>query len=441
MISLVLAYAKPSVMYLAKREDRGYQLSADYGIPIKWGLHRDANTVMPPIPFDSVGLDYINADIYIRCAGAGMNIYRTVCEGDPHGRRFLHPPLAPILFSWVVFVPVEIAIGLWSICILLMAFFASWWCLHFIRRWLSVSDIGQGTLLCMSFLFTVSYPVIFTYERGNNSILIFFLFVVSAFCYIRRSWFWFGFVLTVAVLLKLFPLPVWCTASILGLWMLALSFGRKSLSHLRGAGFRLLAGQGAGLLFILGPLYREYHYFLFHHFPASTPHLAMHLNSINDHALRFAFGGWGLNLGIALWIVVTLCFIRSTMRWLSYGTDDLENRQRGLLALLYIAALSSYLMPRGASYDYHLVTNIPLICLLSLYPSGYRTGLVKLGLFFMMLGYALPRWMNEVVFGVPIHYLKGCFSFFLIFQTASLVLLAVYLLRPPSGRRGLISNG
>ncbi len=432
--SLVLAFAEPALLNLiGVRKVDHWALKADFGIPaVKW-VRIPAPPGVPEAAADhvlrkpSIGLDFKCMDAHLRCAGPGLEIYGDTCStNDPYGRNFRYPPLMAYAMSWSRWMPFQTALGLWSIFILAGVFAAAWALARAASRGPGVSGAGTTAPVQAALLLTLFYPVLFAFERGNNDVWVLLLYAAAMLFWHRGHWMTAGLCVGWSLMLKLYPAP---------LWIAAITVGAAGLWTDRRRATRWLAGLAAGVATVLIPLGRDYRFFLERYAadvgrypvlrgskdldPALITEKTMISGSALDHAFLMSYGKWGWVLGGALWLAATAAWCV-----LAAGRGRMSDRRaHEWLAFAFVGALCTYLIPGTESFDYNLITAIPLaVCLLYMKPAGGGP-LLAWGAGLWTLGVALPRWVNEFVFGFP----ERSFSALLVLQATGMILIAAYL--------------
>lgn len=433
---LVLAFAKPALLHvLGVPNIQQRTLAPDFGIPqAKWIKVRVPSVPMPEstgvvdgyMNWPSIGLDFKCVDVHLRCAGPGRGIYDDKCSAaDPMKRKFLYPPLMAYLFVWVLWLTPGVALGLWSLLVLAGSFAAAW----ILARAFRVSGEDRAApALQTAVLFTLFYPVLFAFERGNNDVWVLLLYTAAVLGWMREKMWLTGLCVALAAMIKIYPAALGCGCVVAGLAMLR-SDRKRALAW--------LGGLGGGVLAVLIPLGRDYSDFLFKHFlstirqrynepvlaPLSLPKFDPHSNIMGsslDHAFRMSYGSAGTWLGIALWAAVLAVWCGLVWR----KNEPAVRQQHALLAFLFLAALCTYLVPGTESFDYNLVTAIPLFVYFVYFKPVTVPVLFGAGASLWVLGAALPRWANEFIFGFP----ERSFSVPLVFQVTGMCLIVVYLI-------------
>jgi hypothetical protein len=130
------------------------------------------------------------------------------------------------------------------------------------------------------------------------------------------------------------------------------------------------------------------------------------------HSLPAAFGFAGLCAWVFLWLILTWGFVSSTV----FARDPKAGRQKSFFCFVLLAAWMVF--AAKTSYDYNLILMIPLFALLTVGGFGDRRRAVFFGALLALLGFALPRWAEDV-------FLPGLYpvSAYLIFLNLGLGLL------------------
>lgn len=434
MGSFLLDIARPSLALLLERPDLGFDFQLNYGIPFGWSHKFEFSRVKESLPEGSVGLDFLSSDLYLKCAGPGLKIYKTFCQGDPYVRSYMYPPLMARAMMWVLAFTTLRAAGLWSLSLVAGIGILSFGLLLFFRKWFGESKgfLSREAAL-LAFFIVLSYPAVFAYERGNNDLFILIMYTVCSVCFVQKRFFWCGFTALIAFLLKMHPLPFLLT--VLGGSLAAGSATLIRRGKVSTPGFAVfcLGGVIAGALIFLMPLLTEYHYYMTVHYPKFTAGWSEWKGapSIN-HGFRFAYGPLGVVLGAILFGTSFFAYALQSTRAFAGPKYDVGAHRQALLSLLYVAGVGTYLTYHTESYDYNLILFLPLFCFLAIFAAAEKSRLLRTGAFLLMAGYAIPRWTSQL-FQMSENWF---FSLPLLFETLGLLLLAVYqvlALRPKKG--------
>ncbi len=415
LASAALAIIQPAVVPLTGGTSMDRALGATYGIQsLRWvQIQVPMEKAIPGVgaqffKLPAIGLDFVSMDIYLRCAGPGIKVYQNTCSGDPLKRAFLYPPLMAYLFAWTPLVPQLTAIGIWSVAVLAGIFLAVW----FLASRIRVPSAGAVSPVVLALAAAAAYPSVFAFDRGNNDVWVLLLYAAAVGAFVKDRFFWVGLLVSLSVMVKLYPAPLAGACLMAALASLAVDRRRAAV---------WIGGLAAGVLLVAIPLFENYRYLILEHFPKFTERDIIPGSAL-DHSLKIAYGYPGLVLGVLLWAAAVLVWCRAAS-----GRDRASGRRgRALMCFCYLAALCTYFVPRTESFDYNLITAFPLlVCLAYTAVRPGRAGWwFKCGTLLWTAGIALPRWINASVFGFP----ERSFSVFLVMQVAGLICLAAHLL-------------
>jgi len=416
--SLILILIKPTLFSVLNRTD-GLGLSMDYGIPTRWhAKESDPRSPFVMIPENSIGLDFLTFDSYVRVAGMQTKIYKWVSPVDPLGRSYHYPPLLTLAHMWVLLFTTKAAVGLWSLAVLALIYLNAYFWFEASQKWFRDEKFSMHSKsnMLLAGLFTLSYPSVFSYERGQNDVLILLLISVMAVLLNRRKWFCLGTVISLSVLMKVYPAFIFVPFFFFSLFCILSGLVRRKGMNV---GLRLMAGLFFGVLIVVLPLYSQHLYFLTVTLPALTVLTEELPGCLICHSIPIAFGSRGTVLATGLWILVSGCLVHFLYRWTI--CKELRFRVPSFLAFTWITALMIY-FPR-TSFDYSLILLIPLFAVISISSEQIRGAAVRLGLLLLLLGFALPRWVHGIFFEA------NSFSSFLALQVLGLVLVGFCLIR------------
>lgn len=413
-LSLFLAITKPALMQNLGRSENGYSLKVDYGIPTTW-FRFDWEKVPQgsPLPKDSVGLDFICIETALRTDGIRTEAYDVRYRGDPFLRPFRLPPLHLLFFSWVLCMDSVRAIGIWCLLALLLVFLNAFFWFEALRR--SCRKDSDSLLpivgLLFAVLFTVSYPSVFEFERGQTDVGVFLFLSLGLYGIIKRRWFLTGAAVTLAALFKVYPIFLFIPMLVAGLVF------RKS------GGLKLILGQAAAAIAAIGFMPgQHYHYVTKILMPYARAD-EMPPVSVNYHSLHAAFGGWGFWFWVVVWLVFSYGFVVSFGRYLKEKTNT--GPAARAYAVGFYALLAAWMVFLAkTSYDYNLILIIPLFAWLIAGGLADRNLSMKIGGALTLLGYALPRWTQGVLWPnvEPV-------SLFVLMQIAGILILGIRMLR------------
>ncbi|MEI8345603.1 MAG: glycosyltransferase family 87 protein, partial [Candidatus Omnitrophota bacterium] len=421
LLCLACALAQPLAVNNSSGPGPGERFEVLFGVPVQWYKSPfDPRPAHMALPENSRGLDFLNVDCCMRCRGTGKDIYRqSGCPGDPFGRPYTYPPLLTCLFYWIFLLNTAQAAALWSWAVLGLIFANA--CFWFYAKGFRPGGENGGLILkrpfLLALLFTASYPSIFAFERGNHDVWVLLFVSGLAWCLARQRWLAAGLTASLAALVKVYPflllipLIAFCAAALL-LW---LGF-RKTV--LLDAGFKMLLGAGLGLAAGIGVFYEPTVEYATRMLPMLAKLKLTDPANLFSHSLPAAFGSAG-TLGFAcLWGVGTFALVLFLVRWIL--NSEKGGRGNVALAFSYLGALMVYLA--NTSYDYNLIMLIPLLACWMSHPRTHQDPLATTGILLLLLGAALPRWIQPACAGS----LK--FSFYLALQCAGWSLIGLRLL-------------
>jgi hypothetical protein len=321
-------------------------------------------------------------------------------------RAYLYPPLMPYAMSWLLLISRPQAIAIFSLFILVSVFILS----YSFLTYFSANKGSNAVNSVIAFLLTMSYPVLFAYERGNNDILVLWIIAGGFLAVIKEKWFILGLLLSLATLLKLYPAVIAAGFGISALALVATGLkNRKFLSP----GLQIIGGGLLGAAVVLIPLYDSYRFFLTEYFFKNTTHLSYveRWNPLN-HSLNFAFKQNGMILGGLLFLSGTVSLMAAFFK---------NKKETLLFSFCFLATISTYLIPIE-SIDYNWFLALPLVACLT-YRAENDDWFKKPGLLLFLAGSVLPRDLLQYFLSdlsLPI---------FLVLQTAGLTVIALSLLK------------
>lgn len=416
LFSITLAVAKPFFGNLSNRPGAGLNSLIDFGFPTQWyAVPKQASPPGVALPADSIGLDFLNFDTYVRNFGLSPQIYKTISLGDPYGRPYVYPPLLTLFFQWVKIFTTPEAVVLWAVTTLILIFINSYFWFEFAGSSLQGKKFSFFSSLSafIALLFTFSYPSIFLFERGNIHALIFSIVSLIAWMLWKKQWFWVGFLSSLAFLSIIYPIMILLACAAVVGFFIYVGIQSKDMSFLKIAASMAL-GILCGFIFVLVPLwslYREY----FSRLKGTIHYLQSHIGSdfIISHSMPAAYGFLGMILSYGLCLAALGAFVYFVYRSLC----GVKNEEWFIRALTSIMAGMVYVPQR--SFDYNLVLLIPIFSILLFEKVRNYDWLAYVGAILLIIGYALPRWLQGIFLG------NKTISAFLILQTLGLWLIVI----------------
>jgi hypothetical protein len=359
------------------------------------------------------GVDFRYHEIYSRRSPMTRALYDIVYRDVPVLYRYSHPPLHKICMSWVRWFSTETALHIWCATILLASGICLMTWLVIIRLHNKGSGPHWGWYLGIIALLLASYPSLFAFERGNTDVIVLGLITLTVISLITRQWAITGFLLSIAVLTKLYPLFVTSClgGALMGSWLLT----DQKKAYFRSCILPFVIGGLMGGLLVLLPYHKLYHYYLTQVVPGYGPQYVNTPQCVYAHSITVGFGmfgklGWMAALGAACVGMTIQCLL-----WLRY-----QNKQAlSLLITTFATAMLLSVYFAQISYDYNLIVGFPLIlCLLGLSPLN-RDILSNAGLLTLCLGLFTPRWVWQ----------HPSLSVYLAAQCAGLAMILIAILR------------
>jgi hypothetical protein len=409
-LATFLALAKPAAHLLLKpNQGTAYGLDWDYGVPRQWyGNPAGGRPAGVKLPENSIGLDFLSFDTYVRCAGLGPEMYESRCAGDPFERPFAYPPLLTAAFFWIPFVSTQTAVAVWSLAVMALILMSV-----LLWGYLPInperSEPGHR-IWTFAFFLLISYPAVFAFERGNTEAIILIALSVAAWALVLRRWFWVGFVTALAAIAKMYPLLTWTACGLLAFALLISSRERKS-------GILILAGSAAGFLIplaVMAPQHIKY-------FSSVLPFYSKLKMPSSEcsfcHSWPQAYDLLGYGLATILGGVAVLHFVFYARRFAL--KNDKGELTRCLMSLAYGMGIAVYVP--DMSYDYSLIMLFPLFILCVLRDVSAKINMRGIGVTVLLVASTLPRWLEGLAWSMADH------SLFLIGQTLGMLLIGFSL--------------
>ena len=415
-ISLLLAIVKPSLVLWTQRPYMGYGLHLDYGIPTGW--YKGAFEQPPAgvtLPKDSIGLDFINIDSYLRCAGIDSDLYTEICPDPYPGRTFHYPPFFAVLFLWIFLFDTLTNVAVWSLFGILAIFGMAFYWFERSRKLFFVQAPGSGPLISLmcAVLFTFSYPAIFYYERVQSDALILIAATLCSVALLHRRWFWLGVSSAALFLLKVYPIFITAAVGLAALLRIHKEEGRN-----------ILIGQIVAAAVMVLPLASTYYHYFFVFLPEWGTLKEMPAVCNYCHSLPGTYGNGGAAVVLLAWALAAWAFIRCLWK-----SPEGSGGKEALLFFCYLLAISVYFA--YTSYDYNLIMVLPLFAVTMGAILERRQLLLEIGYGVLLLGYALPRWLQEFILGRTLEH-----SFYFWLQIIGLGIILVALLQRTFFKRG-----
>lgn len=416
---LALEFAKPALKILIIGDQK-----ADFTVNYGFAVGRQ-----------NFGMDFMYHETYVRRSGLEPFLYDVFYPDVSGGYRYYHPPASILSLYWVRWIPESASRGVWGLLVFLGIFLISlMWLRAASRRAPPGTGIhtSWGPLCLAAGLLTLSYPSIFSFERGNTDLIILGTMSAAAWCLAGSRWTLLGFMIGAAVLIKLYPATV---AAPVGLLAGAAIIKGATAGNMRWVGRGLRIGIGAllSLLAIAAPLWPLYKQYLTKVLPSYGPRYVNTPECSYCHSLSTAFDIWGVGFFVIPLAAGGFVLLRSFLSIADKrsevgikGTDSGLMDWTGIRAFCFLTALSVYLAQ--ISYDYNLIMAIPLIAVQAFSGGKGRIPFIgSIGLAVYAVGVFLPRWTHELLMT------GASWSPYLVIQCAGLTLIAADLIAARSG--------
>jgi hypothetical protein len=283
------------------------------------------------LPF---GVDLHNLYAFHHCEGRNEPyLWSGIQCGDPGGRDMYYPPALYWFFVWLRLLSAHTATMVWT-AIVAVGTLASMGPFASAQRWRDDGRLGMFAGLLL-----VSYPLLFSLERANNDVLVLVCFAGALAAWQRGRVALAGAVIGLACAVKLYPVTA---AASLGCAVVSQAVARSE--HRREAWKFALAGVAGAvvptLLFLPDTLQWATH--RLPEFAATT-----WAPSWFSHALVSTVGSF---YATTMALVVLLVWGRAAVR--RWSSDP---------ALAVAGTLAASTVLARTSYDYNLITALPLL--------------------------------------------------------------------------------
>lgn len=302
------------------------------------------------LPFSyELGSDLQNLYKFHKCEAKDNPYLATGRQcGDKEGRSMYYPPLLYWSFYWLRGVNWGVAYAVWVTFIFLTVVLSGF--LWFTSK--ERSAAGGWELAALWVLLSLSFPVMFAIERGNNDTVVFLLFTLSYIAYRKGQRAISGGILGLAAAYKLYPGIALTIIAASQLLDKRSSRERLTLRAPWTAAVPFIVGATVGTVLPMLLLRDQYTYYFKYAFPVFAAFRAPPV--VWSHSLislGAVLGATALGYGLAAMIGIV---------WLWALAHRREGRDEDSL-LLFAApiALSTYFS--GTSYDYNLMTTYPLL--------------------------------------------------------------------------------
>lgn len=283
-----------------------------------------------------VGADLHNLYVFHQCAARDAPYLGSgpAC-GDVAGRDMIYPPVLYFSFAWVRPLNFEAVTLLWS-AVVAIGTFASLLAFAPAARWR-----GDGRLGLFAGLLLVGYPLLFALERGNNDVIVLLCWAGALLAWRAGRAGLAGLALGVSVAFKIYPavgaLPV----------AVAVVAGLLTRPETRRAGLRFAAGGVAGAALPNLLLWDQVVTWATVKLPGFSSSLGP--TSSFNHSLPSTFAPMS---PVPFQAVLLLAWsVAAVRRW----RDD--------PALVMAGALAASTSVASSSFDYNLITALPLLLL------------------------------------------------------------------------------
>lgn len=291
------------------------------------------------------GLDFTNLYAFHHCAARDEPYVATGVQCfDPLGRDMVYPPLLYWSFAWVRLLDWQTARRAWETVVALGVLGA-------LLAWIPAPRwSGQGAAWTGLFagLLVAQYPVLFALERGNNDVLVLVAWALALRLHLAGRPALAGLVAGTSVALKLYPAFAALTVGA------ALLVDARARPAVRRDVAAFAAGGVAAVLLgfaVVLPDVRAWISGPFAAFTAARPVLTIYGHPL--HLLAPSSDGWALSLPLlAVWVVAAARTLRRDP------------------ALAFAGALAISTWFASTSWDYNLVTALPLLLVLFLRATG-----------------------------------------------------------------------
>ena len=422
--SFAVALAKPAIAYLTDHKEIRAEFTTDFGFPMAWATTNHDNAELVD---HTIGLDFLCEDVYVRAAGATLRLYTQISPEEVTSRVYGFPPLMAVVKLWILFLPTPKAMAVWALLVLLSVFLCSFYSLKLFRKFPSPgkSPYEYHSLVFLSFLFTFSYPSLFSFERGGNDITVLWLILAACYGFMKKRWWLVGASMMIAALLKIFPgVALAAVLFAAGTAIFGSFFEKDSTvkTTLRKNAFQVLVGAALAAVAAIFPLWEAYRYYFTKQIFLISKNLMKFFSTDTgiNHSLKTAFGNQGYAIGGFLFFCGALALAFFVYGLWKSKKEDAILKYQSLFSLTYLSLLCVYL-PNINSFDYNLILGIPFFCLVVFTPDSPQKKLITVASAVLLLGMTLPRWMSACFW--PENGKR--YSFFLVLQLAGLVPLAV----------------
>lgn len=287
------------------------------------------------------GLDFQNMWAFHHCEQGNSPYLATGAQcGDVGNRDMIYPPLLYWSFSWVRVLKWETALTFWAVFIALGTFASL---LFWIRKdeWTVAGERQLSTYLVLLLL---QFPVVFAVERGNNDVLVVVGWTVAVLLYLSGRKAASGFIAGLTTAAKLYPLFA-CAVIFIALLVRAVRFPAERREAVRFGGAYAVAGLLS--VAVLFPDLRAYLSDELPRFSKQVGELAIYSHNLRQLAPETPSLSIAIALALlAIWSVAAVRLI---------DRDPL---------LIFAGALSISTYFASVSFDYNLLTTLPLLVVL-----------------------------------------------------------------------------